>query len=79
MYQQGSDQQSEVHELGAALSLHLPCKSASWPTYGKNEFNCPCGSIIPLWMVKAAVKSGDWSLVFEAHKESLGRYKQTKV
>ncbi len=61
-YLQGSDQMVEVDELGSRLSVVLDC-SVHYPAWGKNMFECQCGVIFPLYLVKG----GDWKLMKEKH------------
>ena len=50
-FEQGSDQLQERMELGEWLSLTLHCP-IHYPAYGKNLFECKCGVIFPLYVVK---------------------------
>ena len=61
-YLQGSDQLVEVNELGSRLSVVLDCP-VHYPAWGKNMFECQCGVIFPLYLVKG----GDWNLMKKKH------------
>ena len=63
-YMQGSDQQIEVDELGSRLSEAIHCP-VHYPAYNKNLFECRCGVIFPLYLVR----SGNWELVNRKHDE----------
>lgn len=63
-YIQGSDQQMEVDELGSKLSVVLDCP-VHFPAWGKNMFECKCGVIFPLYLVKG----GDWDVIKKRHNE----------
>lgn len=67
-YEQGSDQMHEVMELGEKLSLEIDCP-VHFPVYGKNLFECVCGVIFPVYLVRG----GDWGLIRRKHEEE-GRY-----
>ena len=63
-YIQGSDQQQEVDELGTKLSEVLHCP-VHYPAFGKNLFECRCGVIFPLYLLR----SGKWDMVRRKHEE----------
>ena len=67
-YQQGADQMQEIEELGRALNLKLGCP-AHYPAFGKRLFECKCGVLFPVFTVKAAVDTGDWSMILKQHVE----------
>lgn len=50
-FQQGADQMQEVMELGKKLNLAIDC-SVHYPAFGKNLFECKCGKIFPVYIVK---------------------------
>jgi len=50
-YQQGSDQQIEIEELGSYLSLVIGC-SVHYPAWGKNMYECLHGVVFPKYLVK---------------------------
>ena len=54
----------EVDELGAELSRRLNCP-VHYPAYNKNLFECKCGVIFPLYMVKGR----DWNSIIVRHSE----------
>lgn len=60
--QQGFTQ--EVDHLGAKLSIEIGCP-VHYPAYNKNLFECRCGVIFPLYMVKGE----DWELIKKKHIE----------
>lgn len=66
-----STQMIEVDKVGAALSMHLPCKTVRYPAFEKNMFECLCGMVIPLYMAKAAIVTKDWSMVEELHTKGV--------
>ena len=61
-YLQGSNKQIEVDELGSRLSIILGCP-VHFPAWGKNMFECQCGVIFPLYILKG----GDWKAIKEKH------------
>ena len=63
-YMQGSDQQVEIEELGSKLSLAIHC-AVHYPAFGKNLFECGCGVIFPLFLLKGQ----DWAMVIKKHEE----------
>ena len=63
-YMQGSDQMVEVDELGSELSTELHCP-VHYPAFGKNLFECQCGVIFPVYLVKGK----DWKLIRRKHEE----------
>lgn len=63
-YMQGSDQQIEIDELGSELSIAVHCP-IHYPAFGKNLFECKCGVIFPLYIVR----SRDWDLIRKRHEE----------
>lgn len=50
-FQQGADQQLEVHELGLRLNKVLDC-SIHWPAWGKNLYECKHGVTFMPFMIK---------------------------
>lgn len=54
----------EIEELGAKLSIEIGC-AVHFPAYNKNLFECMCGVIFPLYLVK----SRDWKLIRKKHSE----------
>jgi len=63
-YMQGSDQLQEVDELGAKLSVALGC-AVHYPAFNKNIYECQCGVVFPLYLVK----SQNWQLIIRKHQE----------
>jgi len=63
-YLQGTQRQMEVDELGSRLSIVLHCP-VHFPAFGKNLFECKCGVIFPLYLVKG----GDWNTMKEKHEK----------
>lgn len=61
---QGSDQMVEVDELGQKLSKAIHC-AIHYPAYGKNLFECYCGVIFPVYLVKVE----NWLLIIKKHEE----------
>lgn len=61
---QGSDQQAEVMELGEKLSKAIHCP-VHYPAYNKNMFECRCGVIFPVYLVKTE----DWDKINKKHQE----------
>jgi len=61
-YMQGNKQLVEVDQLGSKLSLEIGC-AVHYPAFGKNLFECECGVIFPLYLVR----SMDWDLLREKH------------
>lgn len=65
-YQQpGLDE--EIDSLGAKLSLEINC-AVHYPAYNKNLFECKCGVIFALYLVKG----GNWQLIKRKHIEEKG-------
>ncbi|KKN74210.1 hypothetical protein LCGC14_0392960 [marine sediment metagenome] len=63
-FTQGADQQIEVDELGSKLSEVLDC-AVHYPAYGKHMFECLCGVIFPIYLVKGQ----NWELIKRKHIE----------
>ena len=63
-FMQGSDQLQEVDELGSKLSLAIHCP-IHYPAFGKRLFECACGVIFPVYLVKG----GDWEAIKKKHVE----------
>ena len=57
----------ELDMLGSELSKVLHCP-VHYPAWNKNMFECKCEITFPVYMVKAAVETKDWSSVIEIHK-----------
>jgi len=53
----------EIEELGAELSVRIDCH-VHYPAYNKNIFECRCGVIFPLYLVKGK----NWKLIIEKHE-----------
>jgi len=54
----------EIDYLGAKLSIEISCP-VHYPAYNKNLFECHCGVIFPLYVVKGQ----DWKLIKQKHIE----------
>lgn len=54
----------EIDYLGAKLSVEIGC-AVRFPAYNKNLFECKCGVIFPLYVVKGQ----NWDLVRQKHEE----------
>lgn len=54
----------EIDYLGAKLSIEIGC-AVHFPAYNKNLFECMCGVIFPLYLVKGQ----DWNLIRQKHIE----------
>lgn len=63
-FQQGNSQMNEVMELGEKLNLTIGCP-IHYPAFGKNLFECKCGVIFPVYLVKG----GNWELIKRKHEE----------
>ena len=61
--------EQEVDQLGIALSRHIPCpvRLSPYSNHAKPVFECQCLKTFPLFAVKGAVKSGDWSFITAKH------------
>jgi len=59
---------AEVEKIGAKLSKVIDCP-VRYPAYDKNIFACHCGITFPVFVVKAAYDSDNWSDVLKIHKE----------
>ena len=53
----------EVDQLGSELSKQLHC-AVHYPAYNKNLFECRCGVIFPLYLVKGE----DWPAIINKHE-----------
>ena len=60
--QQGLNE--EIDSLGAKLSIEIDC-AVHYPAYNKNLFECRCGVIFPLYVVKGQ----NWELIKQKHIE----------
>lgn len=56
--------EAEVDEMGSKLSLVICCPVRYW-AHGKPLFECGCGVVFPLYVVKA----GRWIEVARKHKD----------
>ena len=54
----------EVDQLGSELSLAIHCP-VHFPAYGKNLFECKCGVVFPLYLVKTK----NWEVIIQKHVE----------
>lgn len=54
----------ELDTLGSRLSVEIGCP-VHYPAYNKNLFECRCGVIFPLYLVK----SRDWDRIKQKHLE----------
>ena len=54
----------EIDSLGSRLSVEISCP-VHYPAYGKNLFECKCGVIFPLYLVR----SRDWDRIKHKHVE----------
>ena len=54
----------QVDKLGAELSIKLHC-GVHYPAYNKNLFECECGVIFPLYMVKGH----GWDAIIKKHED----------
>ncbi len=54
----------EIDQLGSKLSIELHCP-VHYPAYNKNIFECRCGVIFPLYVVKMQ----DWKLIKQKHED----------
>jgi len=61
---QGPDQLKLVDELGSQLSGAIHCP-VHYPAFGKNLFECNCGVIFPLYLVRTR----NWELIRQKHIE----------
>jgi len=55
---------SEIDRLGSELSIRLHCP-VHFPAYNKNLFECMCGVIFPLYVVRGH----DWEILIQKHDE----------
>lgn len=63
-FMQGSDQQIEIDELGRDLSLAIHCP-VHYPAYNKNLFECECGVIFPVYVLKGHT----WEWIRNFHEQ----------
>ena len=54
----------EVDQLGSELSLAIHC-AVHYPAYNKNLFECMCGVVFPLYLVKTK----NWEMITQKHEE----------
>ena len=54
----------ELDSLGSKLSVEIGC-AVHYPAYNKHLFECRCGVIFPVYLVKG----GDWEVVRRKHEE----------
>ncbi len=53
-----------IDGLGAKLSTAIHC-AVRYPAYGKHIFECRCGVIFPMYLVKGK----DWDLIGKKHED----------
>ncbi len=63
--QPGLDEEIEV--LGAKLSVEIHC-AVHYPAYNKKLYECMCGVVFPLYILKAAEIKG-WDMILTKHSE----------
>ncbi len=54
----------EIDQLGSKLSIEIDC-AVHYPAYNKNLYECHCGVIFPLYIVK----SRNWELIKKKHED----------
>jgi hypothetical protein len=61
----------EIDKLGKKLSKALGCpiRLAPYSNHAKPIFECMHHRTFPLFALRGAVSSGDWSHVLESHRE----------
>ena len=52
----------ELDQLGSRLSIEIGCP-VHFPAYNKNLFECMCGVVFPLYLVKGQ----NWAMIKEKH------------
>ena len=67
-YMQGDGLRRDIDECGSQLSMRLDC-AVHYPAFGKRLFECRCGVLFPVYVVQAAVETGDWTKVLELHED----------
>ena len=67
-YMQGNWGNRELETAGSTLSVRLDCP-VHYPAFGKRLFECRCGVLFPRFVVDAALRTGDWSVVLKEHAE----------
>lgn len=61
----------ELDLLGSQLSVVIECP-VHYPAFNKPLFECMCGVIFPLYLLRAGGWSGDWETIKQKHtKERL--------
>lgn len=64
--------QSEIDSLGAELNRRLDCGIRYCAAgYNKPIFECEHNIPFPLFAVKGAKDSGDWTHIIKRHKEAI--------
>ena len=59
-----SNKLQEIDQLGLELNLAIDC-TVHFPAYGKNLFECKCGVVFPLYLVKGQ----NWEAIADKHIE----------
>ena len=54
----------ELEALGSKLSVEIGCP-IRYPAYGKHMFECRCGVVFPLYILRG----GDWPAIIRKHIE----------
>ncbi len=54
----------ELDSLGSKLSVEIGCP-VHYPAYNKHLFECRCGVIFPVYLVKG----GSWEIIKRKHEE----------
>ena len=55
---------AEIDSLGSELSMRINCP-VHYPAYNKNLFECRCGVIFPLYIVRG----NDWDTIIKKHDD----------
>ena len=63
-----------IDTLGARLSVEIHCP-VHYPAYNKSMYECMCGVVFPLYLLKMAEMKG-WDMITSKHAEER---KYTKV
>ena len=57
----------EIEALGAKLSVEIRCP-IHYPAYNKKLYECMCGVVFPLYLLRMAETKG-WDVIREKHIE----------
>jgi len=77
-YLQGNEDQQFLNKAGGELSKVIDC-AVHYPAFDKRMFECKCGVLFPVFVVRSALDSGDWSAVLKQHEEGYRPTEENRV